>query len=38
LLVYSARPDATRAAMATAAAQELRFEFEFQGCIGSEFR
>jgi D-glycero-alpha-D-manno-heptose-7-phosphate kinase len=38
LLVYSERPDATRAAMAGAAAQELRFEFEFQGCVGSEFR
>ncbi|HWE34478.1 MAG TPA: galactokinase [Solirubrobacteraceae bacterium] len=38
LLVYSERPDATRAAMAGADAQELRFEFEFQGCVGSEFR
>jgi D-glycero-alpha-D-manno-heptose-7-phosphate kinase len=38
LLVYSARPDATRAAMAQDDAQELRFEFEFQGCVGSVFR
>ena len=35
LLVYSERPNATREAMAGAGAQELRFEFEFQGCVGS---
>jgi D-glycero-alpha-D-manno-heptose-7-phosphate kinase len=38
LLVYSERPDTTRAAMLAAQAPELRFEFEFQGCVGSEFR
>ncbi len=38
LLVYSERPNTTREAMAGAGAQELRFEFEFQGCVGSEFR
>jgi D-glycero-alpha-D-manno-heptose-7-phosphate kinase len=38
LLVYSERPDATRAAMTREDAQELRFEFEYQGCVGSEFR
>jgi D-glycero-alpha-D-manno-heptose-7-phosphate kinase len=37
LLVYAARPDDTRMAMAAAGAQELRFQFEFQGCVGSEF-
>jgi D-glycero-alpha-D-manno-heptose-7-phosphate kinase len=37
LLVYAQRPDDTRMAMAAAGAQELRFEFEFQGCIGSLF-
>jgi D-glycero-alpha-D-manno-heptose-7-phosphate kinase len=38
LLVYAPRPDDTRMAMAAAGAQELRFEFEYQGCVGSEFR
>jgi D-glycero-alpha-D-manno-heptose-7-phosphate kinase len=38
LLVYATRPDDTRLAMAAAGAAELRFEFEFQGCVGSEFR
>jgi D-glycero-alpha-D-manno-heptose-7-phosphate kinase len=38
LLVYASRPDDTRMAMAAAGAQELRFQFEFHGCIGSEFR
>jgi D-glycero-alpha-D-manno-heptose-7-phosphate kinase len=37
LLVYAARPDDTRMAMAAAGAPELRFSFEFQGCVGSEF-
>jgi D-glycero-alpha-D-manno-heptose-7-phosphate kinase len=37
LLVYAQRPDDTRMAMAAAGAQELRFEFEFQGCVGSLF-
>jgi D-glycero-alpha-D-manno-heptose-7-phosphate kinase len=36
LLVYTLRPDDTRMAMAAANAPELRFEFEFQGCVGSE--
>jgi D-glycero-alpha-D-manno-heptose-7-phosphate kinase len=38
LLVYAPRPDDTRLAMAAAGAPELRFEFEFQGCVGSESR
>lgn len=38
LLVYTPRPDDTRMAMAAAGAQELRFEFEFQGCVGSVSR
>lgn len=38
LLVYTPRPDDTRLAMAAAGAMELRFDFEFQGCVGSEFR
>ncbi len=38
LLVYASRPDDTRQAMAAANAIELRFDFEFQGCVGSEFR
>ena len=38
LLVYAPRPDDTRLAMAAAGAQELRFDFEFEGCIGSEYR
>lgn len=38
LLVYATRPDDTRQAMAAAGARELRFEFEFQGCVGSEYR
>jgi D-glycero-alpha-D-manno-heptose-7-phosphate kinase len=37
LLVYAGRPDDTRMAMAAAGAQELRFQFEFHGCVGSEF-
>jgi len=38
LLVYAPRPDDTRQAMAAAGAPELRFDFEFQGCVGSGFR
>jgi D-glycero-alpha-D-manno-heptose-7-phosphate kinase len=37
LLVYARRPDDTRQAMAAAGAQELRFNFEFQGCSGTQF-
>mgnify|MGYP001167111476 CR=1 FL=1 len=37
LLVYAARPDDTRLAMAAANAPELVFDFEFQGCTGTEF-
>lgn len=37
LLVYTPRPDDTRTAMRAAGAQELRFRFEFRGCVGSEF-
>jgi D-glycero-alpha-D-manno-heptose-7-phosphate kinase len=36
LLVYAARPDDTRMAMGNAGASELRFDFEFQGCVGTE--
>jgi D-glycero-alpha-D-manno-heptose-7-phosphate kinase len=35
LLVYAQRPEDTRQAMAAAGAQELVFDFEFQGCSGS---
>ncbi len=38
LLVYAPRPDDTRLAMTAAGALELEFEFDFQGCVGSEFR
>ena len=37
LLVYARRPDDTRQAMAAAGAPELHFDFEFQGCSGSEY-
>lgn len=37
LLVYAPRPDDTRQAMAAAGAGELRFDFDFQGCVSSEF-
>ena len=37
LLVYARRPDDTRQAMAAAGAPELRFDFEFQGCVGAEY-
>lgn len=36
LLVYARRPDDTRQAMAAAGAPELPFDFEFQGCTGTE--
>jgi len=38
LLVYAPRPDDTRLAMAAAGAPETRFEFDFHGCVGQEFR
>lgn len=38
LLVYAPRPDDTRQAMTAAGALELGFEFDFFGCVGSEFR
>lgn len=37
LLVYASRPEDTRQAMAAAGAQELVFDFEFQGAIGTEY-
>lgn len=37
LVVYAPRPDDTRMAMAAAGAPELRFDFEFQGAIGSVY-
>jgi D-glycero-alpha-D-manno-heptose-7-phosphate kinase len=37
LLVYAERPEDTRQAMAAANAPELEFDFEFQGCIGTEY-
>lgn len=38
LLVYAQRPDDTRQAMAAAHAEELPFDFEYQGCTGSVYR
>jgi D-glycero-alpha-D-manno-heptose-7-phosphate kinase len=38
LLVYAQRPQDTRQAMAAAGAQELVFDFEFGGAIGTEYR
>lgn len=38
LLVYATRPDDTRLAMSRAGAPELPFDFEFQGCSGSDYR
>jgi D-glycero-alpha-D-manno-heptose-7-phosphate kinase len=38
LLVYAARPIDTRQAMAAAGAQELVFDFEFGGAVGTEYR
>jgi D-glycero-alpha-D-manno-heptose-7-phosphate kinase len=37
LLVYAQRPEDTRQAMAAAGASELVFDFEFSGCIASEY-
>ncbi len=37
LLVYAPRPEDTRQAMAAAGAQELAFDFEFQGAYASEY-
>jgi D-glycero-alpha-D-manno-heptose-7-phosphate kinase len=37
LLVYAQRPEDTRQAMAAAGASELVFDFEFQGCVGTEY-
>jgi D-glycero-alpha-D-manno-heptose-7-phosphate kinase len=38
LLVYTERPGDTRQAMRAAGATELRFDFDFQGCSGTEYR
>lgn len=38
LLVYSEDPAAARRAMSEAEARELRFQFDFQGCIGSVYQ
>jgi D-glycero-alpha-D-manno-heptose-7-phosphate kinase len=38
LLVYAARPVDTRQAMAAGGAQELLFDFEFDGAVGTEYR
>ena len=37
LLVYAPRPEDTRQAMAAAGAQELAFDFEFDGAYASEY-
>jgi D-glycero-alpha-D-manno-heptose-7-phosphate kinase len=37
LLLYARRPDDLRSAMAEAGVSELPFEFDFQGCTGSEY-
>jgi D-glycero-alpha-D-manno-heptose-7-phosphate kinase len=37
LLVYAQRPEDTRQAMAAGGAQELVFDFEFQGCVATEY-
>jgi D-glycero-alpha-D-manno-heptose-7-phosphate kinase len=37
LLLYARRPDDLRAAMAEARVPELPFQFDFQGCTGSEY-
>jgi D-glycero-alpha-D-manno-heptose-7-phosphate kinase len=37
LLLYTPRPDDLRSAMAEVKAQELPFQFDFQGCTGSEY-
>jgi D-glycero-alpha-D-manno-heptose-7-phosphate kinase len=38
LLVYTPHPDDTRQAMTAAGATEMRFDFEFEGCVGTEYR
>jgi len=38
LLVYAARPEDTRQALAAAGASELTFDFEFDGAYASEYR
>jgi D-glycero-alpha-D-manno-heptose-7-phosphate kinase len=38
LLVYAEEPAPVRQAMSAAEARELRFRFDFQGCIGSVYR
>jgi len=38
LLVYAEEPTAVRQAMARADARELRFRFDFQGCVGTVFQ
>ncbi len=38
LLVYAARPLDTRQAMTAGRAQELPFDFEFDGAVGTEYR
>jgi D-glycero-alpha-D-manno-heptose-7-phosphate kinase len=37
LLVYAQRPEDTRQAMAAGGATELVFDFEFQGCVATEY-
>lgn len=37
LVVYAQRPMDTREAMASAGAQELRFDFDFSGAIGTQY-
>jgi D-glycero-alpha-D-manno-heptose-7-phosphate kinase len=37
LLVYAERPEDTRQAMAAGGAPELVFDFEFQGCVATEY-
>jgi D-glycero-alpha-D-manno-heptose-7-phosphate kinase len=37
LLVYAERPEDTRQAMAAGGASELVFDFEFQGCVATEY-
>jgi D-glycero-alpha-D-manno-heptose-7-phosphate kinase len=37
LLVYAQRPEDTRQAMAAGGAPELVFDFEFQGCVATEY-
>jgi D-glycero-alpha-D-manno-heptose-7-phosphate kinase len=37
LLIYAQRPEDTRQAMAAGGAPELAFDFEFQGCLATEY-